>query len=293
MLVMSRPEDDSIRSILAKSSKDVAFILGSLGNERRLLLLAAVLKGSQTFSELQAVAKLGKTALAHHLGVLVESGLLKHTGKGHYELSSDGREFLRGLTMVYASSRKRHEIDAARRADYIQKAHTKESERKVKELKVEIVKLKPMRVASVRAISTTPERDAWEKMRSWAEPRGLLEDIGKHPVFGFNSPDPSPWQKEYGYEFWIRVEPDTKPSGDVEIKKFQGGLYAVTTCRLKEELESEFFKKEGSLESWKNIVDWVKSSKYKFGKHQCLEKAHEPGASEDELILDLYCSIEG
>ena len=162
----------------------------------------------------------------------------------------------------------------------------------MKEFKVEIVKLEPMHVASVRATSTTPERDAWEKMRSWAEPRGLLEDIDKHPVFGFNSPDPSPGQKEYGYEFWIRVEPSTQPSGDVEIKKFQGGLYAVTTCKLKEELESEFFKKEGCLESWKNIVDWVKSSKYKFGKHQCLEKAHEPGASEEELILDLYCPIE-
>jgi len=170
--------------------------------------------------------------------------------------------------------------------------HTKEKERKMKEFKVEIVKLEPMHVASVRATSTTPERDAWEKMRSWAEPRGLLEDIDKHPVFGFNSPDPSPGQKEYGYEFWIRVEPSTQPSGDVEIKKFQGGLYAVTTCKLKEELESEFFKKEGYLESWKNIVDWVKSSKYKLGKHQCLEKAHEPGASEEELILDLYCPIE-
>jgi DNA gyrase inhibitor GyrI len=241
---------------------------------------------------LQAVTRLGKTALAHHLGILVKSGLLKHTGKGHYELSPDGIEFLRSLTMAYSSSRKRRELEAARRADYILKTHTKEKERKMKEFKVEIVRLEPMYVASVRATSTTPERDAWERMCSWAEPRGLLEDIGKHPVFGFNSPDPSPGQKEYGYEFWIRVEPNTQPSGDVKIKKFSGGLYAVTTCKLKEELESEFFRKEGYLEAWKKIVDWVKSSKYKFGKHQCLEKAHEPGASDEELVLDLYCPID-
>jgi DNA gyrase inhibitor GyrI/DNA-binding HxlR family transcriptional regulator len=289
---MSRPDDDLIWDTLRKSSKDVAFILGSLANERRLLLLTAVSERSQTFRELQAVTRLGKTALAHHLGILVKSGLLKHTGRGHYELSPDGIEFLRGLTMAYSSSRKKRELEAARRADYILKTHTKEKERKMKELEVEIVKLEPMRVASVRATSTTPERDAWERMRSWAEPRGLLEDIGKHPVFGFNSPNPSPGQKEYGYEFWIRVEPDTQPSGNVELKKFQGGLYAVTTCKLKEELESEFFKKEGYLKSWKNIVDWVKSSRYKFGKHQCLEKAHEPVASEEELILDLYCPVE-
>ena len=292
MQVMNRLEDDVIRNTLQKSAKDVVSILGSLANERRLLLLTATSKRSRTFRELQTVTKLGKTALAHHLGILVESGLLNHTGKGHYTLSSDGLEFLRDLTTAYLRSRKRRELEAARRADYIQKVHTKEKEARMKEFQVRIVNLEPMHVASVRAISTTPERDAWEKMRSWAEPQGLLEDIDKHPVFGFNSPDPSPGQKEYGYEFWIRVEPGTESSGDVKIKKFPGGLYAVTTCKLKEELESEFFRKEGYLESWKNIVDWVKSSKYEFGKHQCLEKAHEPGATEDELILDLYCPIE-
>jgi len=289
---LSRNDDDFIRKTLANSSKDIAFILESLANERRLLLLTAVSERPQTFKELRIVAELGKTALAHHLGMLVKSGLLEPTGKGHYELSPDGKEFLWGLSAAYASSRKRHELEAARRADYILKTHTKEKESKVKESKVEIVNLEPMIVASVHATSTTPESDAWKKMRAWAEPRGLLEDIDKHPVFGFNSPDPSPGKKEYGYEFWIRVEPDTKPSGEVEIKKFKGGLYAVTTCKLKEELESEFFKKNGYLKSWKDIVDWVKSSKYRYGKHQCLEKAHEPGASEEELILDLYCPIE-
>ena len=29
----------------------------------------------------------------------------------------------------------------------------------------------------------------------------------------------------------------------------------------------------------------------KKGKHQWLEKAHEPGASDEELVLDLYCPI--
>jgi len=289
---MSRPNEDLVWDTLTKSSEDIALILASLANKRRLLLLTALTERSRTFRELQAVTRLGKTALAHHLGLLVRSGLLKHIGKGHYELSPDGAEFLQALTTAYARSRKRRELEAARRADYILKTHTKEKERKMKEFEVKIVKLEPMRVVGVRAISTTPERDAWEKMRSWAEPRGLLEDIDKHPVFGFNNPDPSPSRKEYGYEFWIRVGPDIMPEGDVEIKKFQGGLYAVTTCKLKEELESEFFKKEGYLESWKTIVDWVKSSKYKFGKHQCLEKAHEPGASEEDLILDLYCPIE-
>ena len=235
---------------------------------------------------------LAKTALAHHLRWLVEAGILKHTGKGRYELSLDGTNLLNAVGTIYASSRRRRESEAARRADYIQRTHTKQKENIMKELEVEIVELEPMHVASVSAVSKEPERDAWEKMYAWAKPEGLLEDVEKHPVFGFNNPDPSPNSKDYGYEFWIRVEPSIKLVGDIEVKKFEGGLYAVTTCRLKEELESEFFQKEGYLESWKKITEWVKSSKYRFGKHQCLEKAHAPGVSEEELILDLYCPIE-
>jgi hypothetical protein len=32
------------------------------------------------------------------------------------------------------------------------------------------------------------ERDAWEKLRAWAEPKGLHEDLENHPVFGFTIP---------------------------------------------------------------------------------------------------------
>ena len=291
-LFMSGANDDEIWDILNESGGDIAFVLGSLANSRRLQLLVSLLKGPQTFSVLQEVTGLGKTALAHHLKILLKASVLEHMGKGRYELSVDGAEFVKTVGYVYADSRRRRELEAARHADYIQKVHTKQKEPKMKKFEVEIVKLEPMSVASAHAISMTPERDAWEKMRAWAEPKGLLEDLEKHPVFGFNNPNPSPDREDYGYEFWIRVEPDVEPEGDIKIKESKEGLYAVTTCKLKEELDSEFFQKEGYLESWKKLVDWVKSSKYKYGKHQCLEKAHDPNASEEELVLDLYCPIE-
>jgi len=291
-LFMSDANDDGVWNTLNESGEDIAFILGALANNKRFALLTSLLRGPQTFSVLQRVTGLGKTALAHHLGILLKAGILKRIGKGRYELSIDGAEFVKAVGTAYAGSRRRRELEAARHADYIQKVHTKKKEPRMKEFEVKIVRLEPMRVASANVISTTPEHDAWEKMRTWAEPKGLLEDLEKHPVFGFNNPNPSPDRKEYGYEFWIRVEPDIEPKGEVEVKEFEGGLYAVTTCKLKEEIESEFFQKEGCLESWKKIVDWVKSSKYKYGKHQCLEKAHDPNASEEELVLDLYCPIE-
>lgn len=151
-------------------------------------------------------------------------------------------------------------------------------------LDVSIVTLEPMRVASVRAVSESPETDAWKKMRAWAELKGLLEDPEAHPVFGFNNPDPSPGQKEYGYEFWIRIGPDIKPEGEIQVKDFAGGLYAVTPCRVEDPFKD-------IPKTWEKLAEWVKSSKYKFGTHQWLEK-HVWEAPYEELVLDLYCPIE-
>jgi DNA gyrase inhibitor GyrI len=160
------------------------------------------------------------------------------------------------------------------------------------DMDVRIVRLEPMRVASVRAVGEAPETDAWNRMRSWSEPRGMLHDLERHPVFGFNNPDPSHGRKEYGYEFWIRVDPDLDVSGEAEARDFAGGLYAVTSCRLKEEISSEFFKEHGVLESWSKLDGWVARSKYRRGGHQWLEKPHDPTAAADDLVLDLYYPIE-
>jgi len=152
------------------------------------------------------------------------------------------------------------------------------------DLNIRIIDLKPMRVARVRVISETPERDAWEKLRAWAKPKGLLDTIEKHPVFGFNNPAPSPDRKEYGYEFWICIEPDIEPEGEIEVKEFSGGLYAVTTC--------EDLTLVG--ENWKRLWEWVQSgnSGYKWRKTHELEKPMNPCASEKDLVLDLYLPIQ-
>ncbi len=155
------------------------------------------------------------------------------------------------------------------------------------DLDVRIVKLEPMTVARMRAISETPERDAWEVLRAWAQPRGLLDDIQKHPVFGFNNPNPTPDRREYGYEFWICVDPDVETEGDIEVKEFAGGLYAVTTCKL-------LGDPKGSVpEVWGRLWEWVQSSQYRWRRTHELEKLHDPSASEENAILDLYLPIEG
>jgi DNA gyrase inhibitor GyrI len=155
---------------------------------------------------------------------------------------------------------------------------------KMDDLEVRVVTLEPMRVASVRAVSESPEQDAWERLSAWAEPKGLLDDVEKHPVFGFNNPNPTPDRKEYGYEFWIRVGADTAPDADVEIKEFEGGQYAVTTCKNLAEVGR----------TWKRLWEWVQSDRCtcRWRRTHELEKPHDPRASEGDLVLDLYLPIE-
>jgi DNA gyrase inhibitor GyrI len=150
---------------------------------------------------------------------------------------------------------------------------------------VRIVRLEPMRVASVRVIGETPERDAWEALRAWAGPNGLLDDPRNHPVFGFNNPNPSPDRTEYGYELWIRIDPGVVPESPIEVKEFRGGLYAVTSCKLCGESPLP--------EVWRALWDWVRSSPYKWRRTHELEQVLDPRASEADLVLDLYLPIEG
>lgn len=153
-------------------------------------------------------------------------------------------------------------------------------------MQVDLVALAPMRVASVRAFSETPERDAWEKLRAWAEPMGLLDDRDQHLIFGFNNPSPSKEQKEYGYEFWISIGPEIQAEGDIAIKDFPGGLYAVTTCKL-------IGDPEGTIqEVWMKLWNWVQDSPYQWRNTHELEKVHDLSAPEHDLVVDLYLPIE-
>ena len=45
-------------------------------------------------------------------------------------------------------------------------------------------------------------------------------------------------------------------------------------------------------ETWKRIDEWALINGYEMGEAQCLEKAHDPAASEEEVVLDLYLSIK-
>ncbi len=103
----------------------------------------------------------------------------------------------------------------------------------------------------------------------------------EHRFFGFNNPDPSPGSPNYGYEQWLTVGPDIQPEGDVKIKNFGGGLYAVTRCKLPQ-----------ITETWRRLAAWREDSRYKYGHSQWLEESLSPaGTPLEDHVLDIYLPI--
>jgi DNA-binding transcriptional ArsR family regulator/DNA gyrase inhibitor GyrI len=278
---MDVPDDAIVWESLLASDDDFAAILISLANKRRLQLLASLLKGGRSFQELQDVTGLGKTALSHHLGLLVESGVMKRRSRGSYELSEDGLEYLGAIADAFASSVRRRKREAARRAEHILSMYKRREG--MDDMKVEIDRLEPMRVASFHALSEAPEEEAAKMLVEWAQPRGLLEDPEEHPVYGFNNPDPKPGDRVRGYEFWIRVYPDFE-ADDAVVKDYPGGLFAVSRVFVKDPWTD-------IPAAWGRLVDWVGASEHELDMRVCLEKTLDV-QSEGEFILDLYCPLK-
>jgi len=155
------------------------------------------------------------------------------------------------------------------------------------ETDVRIVRLDPLRVASVYAFGRQPEEEAWRKLDTWAKPKGFLDDSIHHRIFGFNNPGPSPETPDYGYELWITVGLQVEPEGEIRILGFAGGLYAVTRCDVQDQDPYEAIPA-----AWKKLRSWRENSKYKNASHQWLEEHVRPeGTSAHRWILDLYLPI--
>lgn len=154
------------------------------------------------------------------------------------------------------------------------------------EIDVRIVRVEPQRVAASYGFGSGPEDIAWKKMDSFVQEKKLMEDGAVHRFFGFNNPSPTPGSPNYGYEQWVTIGPDVTPSGDIQIKDFEGGLYAVTRCQL-----------QNITEVWHKLAIWREKSPYRAGSHQWLEECLKPPINgqgiEITFELDLYIPILG
>lgn len=152
------------------------------------------------------------------------------------------------------------------------------------ELTVRIVRLEPLRVACVNGFGASPEGEAWSKLKTWAEAKGLLKDYETRRYFGYNNPNPTPGSPNYGYDQWMTVGPEMMSEGEIKVFDFHGGLYAVTRTGL---------DKIG--ENWMRLVAWVDASPYQVLHTTCLEECLTPAAAMkgdmDAMLLDLYLPI--
>jgi len=151
--------------------------------------------------------------------------------------------------------------------------------------KIDIVRLDPMRVASAYGFGANPEAMAWEKLVEWASSKGFLDDMATHPIFGFNNPYPTPHSPLYGYEFWMKVDVDIQPEGDIRIGEFLGGMYAVTRCEVQGDPEKTV------PVGWHQLAEWCKENGHPLGPHHALERFHSRPDDLRGLVLDLYCPV--
>jgi len=156
---------------------------------------------------------------------------------------------------------------------------------------IRLIRLENMRVASLHGFGAEPELQAWQKLVDYAGTRGYLKDLGRHRIFGFNNPDPTPGSPNYGYELWITVDSEGSANGEVEIKEFQGGLYAVARCEASGDPYSVI------PAAWQQLVAWREQSAYQPGSQQWLEE-HLPAEGKGLVttaggawILDLFLPL--
>jgi DNA gyrase inhibitor GyrI len=153
--------------------------------------------------------------------------------------------------------------------------------------KIRIVQLQPCRIASAHAYGSAPEIEALGKLKEWARSQGYLEQPAGQRTFGFNNPDPSPGSPNYGYEVWLTVDEHAKAEGEIEIKDYSGGLYAVLHW------DGQGDPYIAIPAAWQELVKWREESPYHNAAHQWLEE-HLPIEEADTVPfkLDLFLPIE-
>jgi len=152
-------------------------------------------------------------------------------------------------------------------------------------INIEIVELAPMLAMSSYFFGQDPEINAMKILTKWAGPKKFLTDSEKHPIFGFNNPPPSGEGEPYGYEYWMKIDAAIAPPNDLRVIFFKGGKYAMARCEVKGDPQN-------IMQTWMQLMEWVKTSDYKLGFHQGLEK-HLTGIEDmQKMVLELYLPIQ-
>lgn len=118
-----------------------------------------------------------------------------------------------------------------------------------KNLNVRIVLLPPFTVASNHYIGENPEEHVDDDVIRFVQESKLYEIKPDSRMFGFNHPNPGVREDGlYGYEVWVTIPDDMEVPEPLVKKKFEGGLFAVTTIKFPE------------FQYWNELGKWAENN---------------------------------
>lgn len=126
---------------------------------------------------------------------------------------------------------------------------------------VEVKTINGMICASFWGYGKEPESAAWAKLKAWAVPMGMYGDFEKHPIFGFDNPNPARFSfdknsksVDYGYEYIIKMDERITPTSDaMRVVELKGGLYAMA--------HMPSFKQYDEIKTY--LMNWPENHGYK------------------------------
>lgn len=161
----------------------------------------------------------------------------------------------------------------------------------LREMEFRLERLETMRAAYTHAFSDTPEEDAGRRITEWAKSEGLMKKSVGARLFGRNT-YPTDKPEPHGYEFYLTVDHDIEPEGDIEASEIPGGLYAV--------LRFKNLYKIG--EAWEKLWKWIEESDYehagwKKGEHGWVDGFEEhlnwqEEKPQNEWKFDLWVKLK-
>lgn len=151
---------------------------------------------------------------------------------------------------------------------------------------VQIKEIPSCQVIFVRHVGPYHEcGKAWEKLCTWAGPRGYFQPGVEFIGLCYDDPDITAPEK-IRYDACITVNSDVKPDGEIHTQTIDAGLYAVTTHHGSYNKLSETY---AAL-----CGRWAPANSYEIRSLPSMEiYLNSPEETpEDELLTDIYVPIE-
>ncbi len=126
--------DNDTQTILLDSLEVISKLLKTVSQPNRLKTLSLLVSGPKAFSYLLQETHITKTALANHMTLLIQTGLVKRIERGRYTITEDGSKLLKATVNVYNESEKRKEEERERlRKDMSRFYQTEEEQQEMQE----------------------------------------------------------------------------------------------------------------------------------------------------------------